>query len=781
MTEVPEAQLQAYCLAALRQAFPHVPSRSFELEKHLKVRLGRSEYHRDGAMHWDAHGRADLVIRYEGRPLAVLELKRADQTLDDEDVEQARSYAIAMLDQPPLVVISNGSTTWVRQTADGKELDAGVRGASMIKAIFENAATLAGSNMEWVIETLLGPRSAVWAEVVRRRTDELVGRLTGDAEDTRRPFPRDLLLWRRATGEVVRRLSGGAKAMVLDGPPLIGKSNVLRHLAVATRASENWAVLLVGASSHGPGLFQRIANLMGAALEWNLSADDVRTWLRRMSRSSSGPALVLAVDGLLAGSAVASDVEELAESGFGGGLRMVVTTDRADRVRLDARGRNETAFGSISEEIGIGPIDDIEFQKAREDAAEAGVLFYGGAELSREYRIAWMLRGVLAGVPMPSQEDHAAVLPATMGLKIMRDARRRLREQEEVARLHRLLARDALAEAVPVSEALALARAGAFLVRRDALSAEGERAARELADRGWVDLRRHAGGEDVVVCRAPEFLMSELARELSVAVETALGTDADGAAALLIVQARGLPFGDLVGAQALVDLAERRGALPFDLVAALMDDAPTTEGLTDRTVAFEIAGEVVRMHFDERGQFAVVDAGGRPLGPYQPAAEFGDAPSMHGDATSWMMLSQLARLRTAFGTPTDRFDFEIMLHVGRCAFPLIRSSPDITMPHETQSLGSHGSVLTARCALAEPITAAMHKLFAEEWINLGAFLDRVVEAGSLPLTARVHNALANLRTSSDERLKAWVESTLKEVVHPLLARQMRPPADVGDG
>lgn len=772
-TKIPEAQLQGYVLGLVRDALSHLPPASFAVEKWLKFRLGRTSYKEDGTKGWSADGRADLVIYYDKRPLAIFELKREDHPLTPEDVDQGRSYAKVMLDQPPLVIVSNGKETWIRQSWDGQPVDSSHEGAAFVKKLFSNVGKLAGANLAWAIEILMGPEAGVWVETVRQRTDELIARLTGNAADTRKPFASDRLFRRTVTAEIDDLLNQGASLVIVEGAPLSGKSNVLRELAEQNRSSSDKAVFLVNAATRGSGLYQRLANILGDALEWKLSADDVRTWLRRLSRSSRAPALILAVDGLVPGSDVERDLEDLAELGLGSGLRIVVATDRADDIVTDARGRGETALGGIAKVVEVAALADHEFHDVREQLAHDRILFYGGAELSPEYRAAWILRSVLAGGRAPDEEDRAAVIPATMGLKMLRVARQRLDAMVDVARLHRVIAREVVADEETPSAELALSQSGAYVVRRDGLSAAGEQAAASLEEQGWVSFHRHLSGEDVLVFRAPEFFMCELAIAVAEVLGSLVDSDVEEAVAQLIWQSQRFFLGDLVGAQALVDLVKQRKTLPAALIEPLMNDAPTTESMAGMVIGMKTAaGDIMNFRFDDEGGVAPADEHGKPIGPFEPVGEEGPGV-MHGNMTSWMILSQLARLRTALGNDGERFDTEIILHLGRCGIPLVRGGTDNPVAHATQSLGQAGTVLQLAQALAEPLTAAIHKLFAEEWRDLGPFLRAVVEADSLPLTVRVHNALASLRGSADPELDAFVQDTLKMVLHPLLSQQLK--------
>src|SRR5262245_5875392 len=93
------------------------------------------------------------------------------------------------------------------------------------------------------------------------------------------------------------------------------------------------------------GLFQALAKLFAAELEWNLTANDARQWLRRMSSGAAGPALVLAIDGVDPDTVMAADLQELASLRPGAKLRVILTTDRPEALVKAPNGRTETAPG----------------------------------------------------------------------------------------------------------------------------------------------------------------------------------------------------------------------------------------------------------------------------------------------------------------------------------------------------------------------------------------------------------------------------------------------------
>src|SRR5437016_6139229 len=89
----PEAELETLLSSALVLAFPGIPRTQFHHQTRFTVRLGHGEYEVDGMRSWVAAGRADILLLSRGRPLAILEVKRGDQRLTDEDRRQGQSYA----------------------------------------------------------------------------------------------------------------------------------------------------------------------------------------------------------------------------------------------------------------------------------------------------------------------------------------------------------------------------------------------------------------------------------------------------------------------------------------------------------------------------------------------------------------------------------------------------------------------------------------------------------------------------------------------------------------
>ena len=143
--------------------------------------------------------------------------------------------------------------------------------------------------------------------IVRARTAALIAEMTDPPGAAERPFARDFFVPRLATRKVIEALNNGPTFTVVEGAPVTGKTSLLRELALGTADSDHLAVLMLRGS--GPGIFQALANQFAIALEWNITANDARQWLRRMSKGMEGPALVIAINNVGPGTTMAADLE----------------------------------------------------------------------------------------------------------------------------------------------------------------------------------------------------------------------------------------------------------------------------------------------------------------------------------------------------------------------------------------------------------------------------------------------------------------------------------------
>lgn len=99
-----EADLEAEIHRAIARAFPWLSAQSIRHQTKFSFTFGRKKIDVDGAEVSRAEARSDVLLYDGDRPLAVLELKRADVPLTLNDEAQAKAVRCLFLKQPSMSV-----------------------------------------------------------------------------------------------------------------------------------------------------------------------------------------------------------------------------------------------------------------------------------------------------------------------------------------------------------------------------------------------------------------------------------------------------------------------------------------------------------------------------------------------------------------------------------------------------------------------------------------------------------------------------------------------------
>lgn len=773
----PEAELESRLHAALLEAFPNIPRDDLKAQMSFTVCLGHDPYDVDAVADWKKRGRADLILNLRGRPLAVIEVKREDQKLTQGAFVQAQSYANLLNPRPPLVVITNGLETCVYDSHSGDQWDAGDDASGAVQKLLANAGKMAAADKRWAIEALMGRETELWVPAVRKRTSRLVASMTNAPGDAGSPYARDLLFPRKASEVAHRTLldPAGELFTIVEGDPLAGKSNVIREIVEKTKDSSELAVLML--RGNRTGLFQALANLFSAELEWDLSPSDVRQWLRRMSLGDSGPTLVLAIDGVEQSSGMAADLEELPSLAQGSRLKVILTTDQVDALTKAANGRGETALGECACVVTVGTLDLDEFNCAREILAEFGMVFHPGAELAYEYRAPWLLRFLFDDVAREGDLGWARLYPPALGIELITLARKFHKGQHDLERGYRLLARGMLADEEVIRSELALAVSNGFLIRQDVLSSEARAAAEKLQSTGAVRFYRHPTGEDVVVPTVPAVFLSELGRAAADELIVRCKDDPEEAGVWLGWRLDSTYLADLAGAEALRYVAQGAGGLSSLVIKGLFSITPVSaQAPVGALLGYQLPdGSMMELKIHD-GHLWRADRSGNLLSQLGPIDDcFGKCYSR---LTAWMILGQFARLQTASeDNREERMDADILLQIGQNPFPLCRGNED-NLPYHIHEVNGQ-SMLCGQFGLVEPTTIAIADLLSRPWAGADEWVEYVLKSESQPLIYRVESALKAVQDRSIPDRSEWAGKLRQEKVLPALEEMLLKSAQNG--
>ena len=772
-----EATLEARTHGALRRAFPFLREDDVEHQTTFSIRLGTKRITVSAEEEVQTErGRIDILVKWRAEPLAIMELKRAGTALEADDEAQGLSYARLVSPPAPLVVVSNGEHCRLLETYTGKPWTPEEPSEKAFAELTKRASNAAAGELKTAVKRLMGTDARVWGQAIRDATAAVLENLSGRWGESLRPFVQGFLVPRKATREVVSRLQAGRRVVLVEGPPLVGKSNVLRELCEGTKARGDVVALFVEADV-GRSICQVVADILAEELGWPVREEEARDWMRNVSRTE-GTRLVLCVDGIAEEDGLRTEIADLCSGQFGPALQLVVAVDEtvAERLVLDSRGRSESAIGRRAARVQLDALDDDEFAAATRILRAHRAQVMRGGEFAREYRAPWVLRAAMAKIVREAEYrrgELAAWMAPFMGVELLWHARERLIDEEMRGRLL------AVAQAViddgqdpnrPLS--LIVEASAAYIVRRKTLRSYADaRAIDELVAGGY--LRPVVRGQTIraLLVRTPELVATMVALVIAEELEKRTERDVQDAAEWLVGAANSLPLGDVVAAQAVLDSINRRVGVPHSLMVALFKHVPGEQAARPGMGASLplLGGGMADLRFREDGAIELeVD------GHVETWEEDGEDLGTLHDFGGWMILSHLAGVPLCFegeGGREMRMDEALLHGVGRCEMVLHRPDPrDIVRGVPVHDVPGHGSIVCSEAGIVEPITMSMFRFLsargeqAEDWVRESASED------SMALIVRMAIALGHMAQLADGESSAFGQRMLDEVLGPALAR-----------
>jgi hypothetical protein len=767
-----EADLESTITAAIASAFPRLSSADISHQVEFTIRLGHAKITANGRESWTKRGRADILLTYLDQPLAILELKKPGVALDADDGEQGLSYARLLPVMAPFVVVANGESSRIIETFTGQPWTADTPDAKAFEALVASAAKVAAGDRHAAITTLMGSDPQVWTSAVAAASRAGVAELTATAEHPLRPFG-PLKVRRLATHEVARKLAAGARLVLVSGPPLSGKTNVLEQLVRMINPQVAGGLFLECGAGE---VFRKVADLLADTLNWPVDPEAARTWVRQVSRAG-GPLLLLAIDRL--DPEDRDDVrmvEDLTSGAFGPALRVIIGLDEdaTRRALQSADGRRESPIGRRAEVVEVTDLAEPEFRWALDALAALDMGIMEGGQHSPDLRKPWLLQAMatrLSGI----KREGIGVFPAVPGLEILAQARANFTDPE-LRRRYGALARAITADAQDESKpyAMTLQLTSRYFVRRATLDVTLQAADADwLLRQGYLTPSIADENIAIVTIALPELLASELARHLAVELRAMVYDNPKLAAEWLAGAASNFLFGDIVAAQAVLDLASGNGRVPWALYNALAEMTPLREATNvgQHLIGWVKGLGLVEIRPQEDGS-AIVTVDGEDHTAEEVGGDAGSYVNIHG----WLILAQLASRR--FVVEHDgrqhRLDAEVLLLVGTADFVLRQPRNDIlidSLPvHDTDD---GGQFVCHTAGIVESVTQSILRyLNSEPPENRDAFIETAMELDSIYLTARLDIALRMLVRSAFSDTAAWAKQVLASTVRPALLRHI---------
>ncbi|MDO8142594.1 MAG: SEC-C metal-binding domain-containing protein [Candidatus Brocadiales bacterium] len=750
-----ETTLEARVNAEIQKHFPSIAHLNITHQKHLTLQLGhRANIKIDGLKQAKAIGRLDILLSLDNKPLAILELKAPGEPLTEDDRTQGLSYAKLLTPQAPLVIVSNGEEAKFYQTYDGKIWNPTTKDEESVRALFSHALSSAANERKEAVRLLLGKQPYVWRTLFRRYTEAALSQLEGAVDDYTHPLTKDFIIERSIVSEICDSIINKESLLVLVGPPLSGKTNVLAQVCRASD-SDKLIPIYIDAGSTSYGIFQHIANQFTRELYVQVQPSEIRQWIFHSIQSIDGH-FVIIIDGwtsVVTGT-LKEDIDELINI-LQSGQTLSVLMSMDDTVFTETKnisGRPTcSAIGRNAKVIQLNPLNDNEFESARSLFNDQFLAcFHPGAQFNLDFRIPRFLRLIASWVNKSENKavvdkdySQIKVIPSVTNFLVFESWNQYISHPGLESFFQDLAKAYILDKGNRIDNpTLTLMSHGkGHIVRATAEKVLGHDKISTLLLQGHVEIVRGPHGKVLVLPKMPEFLAA--AASYVIADDCLSVKNFDDAYAMLVEESESFPYGDLVGARALLEISKRDYDLANNFIFKLLNDEPERSRLSE--------GSRALMYFEDVGEVNVY---------------FGKGTSelVIGNIHPWNILSHFAAV--------DSADPQLMIMATIGSYPkiLIRPYPapiKQTPGFHVHDISEHGSVLCHKSGIIEPITYAMQCGFyhiPEDMLRLCLFAK---ENNLFFLAHRLNMAAISTETCVDKAV-AHASEKAQKILRPVV-------------
>ncbi|MEI9402617.1 type I restriction endonuclease [Mesorhizobium argentiipisi] len=763
---VSEATLEARLAKFVAATFPGL---AIDLQETFTIRLGHSDHAIGSKQTW-AGGRADILIRNGGKPLAVIELKAPDESIDKDAVRQALSYARLVEPMAPLAIVTNGVETSILRSFDGAVVDTETFDEAAVAARFKDASQLAGAIYDDAVRDLLARDDIVFADLLRSASVRALDQMTGDVRDLTRPLCKEFSIPRTAVEALAESIHAGNRVTVLVGPALSGRTNVLAQLCA--RGDLTPIFVDAVAADHGPIRF--MANVIAAKLFRSASEDTVRHWLLHRLQQPAAHPIAIVVDGWGGGSGerTRQDVSELIQLCGGNGIAIVTAIDEAWFESLATTGSGQvSAFGREAVRIDLDPLSQPEFATAVQLIAEDWNLHCdSGSQFNADYRQPRILRLLLAQKPLGSppiiDEERMMMsitrVPTVTGPSLLDGAWERIANgtmRDDFLRFAKAFMEDESGQPGDPRAIMLIKGLGAISLQ-GAEAKLGEPRIKRLVDSGLASYLSMPDGDRFLYPRVPEILAKAAAIVIARDILRAninSEEEANDLYDMFIASCGGLPLPDVVGAAVLQELAHDNGDLLPWFIETMLEDRPNVTTIGDGATIIIRAPDGISEELEV------------PLGAGGPAI---------GNDLPFLILSQILALPMARNEVGD-INVSLALEIGASPNFLLRVDERLQewLGLETHDLPGGGSVVCPNAGVVEPVVNSIIQfvqapqlrsrapIMIEQMANYAA-----AEPPRPALALRLWTAFGVLETSVVESIAAAAAKARAEFLKPLFER-----------
>ncbi len=727
-----EQEFQQHYSAAIRSILPTFQNNEVTSQRSFKIKFGHHNVLVDGNAPGERakSGIYDLLLSINNKPIIMLELKRPELKLTDDDRDQGISYARLTDPITPVTVISNGSDFRVYDTFSKDCIDCESLKKDFLLTRVDQAAKLAKSEHKNSILTLIENDQRVLFNLLNTISEQTFKELTGESNDVTKPIINNFCV-PRETLQTLQNAVTEHQFVVLTGDAYSGKTNLL-YQYYQKLVAEQEAILYINCIDFHYSIFRKLTNHIHSLLRFPIDELKLKEWLLIHFNDYTDKKLTIVFDHIRydIDAVMMADISELLDLFKMDGNQIIISTDQSNYQLLKRNNDRvlNTIIGNNFFEVELNGFSTNEFFTANQILDEQyNISFAWGAVYSDIYRLPRIWRLLINDATNERREGYYALIKSIPGIEFLSIFKNTFQlDYELVGDFIKLI--DAFTEGIEQVKTgrlkLMAANLG-IILEPVALKYLDRKQLNRLIYAGYLERRAVPGFQWVLVTKMPELLAGYAVFSLKKKYLNWFKEDFEDAYKSFISCCEFMPYGELVACRFISDIGNE-GELDLfsELANRLYNDEPILEVSTsekDIEIYVQKAGKV-RIKLDE-----------------------GVESKFMGNGFPYLILSQLL-CTGIMGEEGNPHNIRLEL-IGKLADrPLIIRKVDRTFFHdglETIELGRIGEVVKSNIGIVEPITQALYLNMLELPELFEDFFDDAMATKRFQLLHRIYTAARN--------------------------------------
>jgi hypothetical protein len=745
--QINEATLEARINEVLSKIFPTFKEVNVVHQESFSIQFGHHNVSIDlkAPSEYPVRAIFDILLTIDVKNVILLELKKEGQSLTNDNVDQAISYARLTNPMPPITLVSNGSDNWFYNTYTKERLDVTNIDIAFIQKLTDNSFQLALNDFKDAIGVLLNKDDKLFSNVINQISELKFRRLTGELNDFNKPICLNFNIERKIVSEIQTHLSQEVHLVGIIGSAFSGKTNVLYQFFDRTKSDNNYLLYFDG-SDHNYSILQQLANHFTENAKILITKDKIREWLISSLVNNVDKNFYVLLDNFNNDipEIIKSEILELIDIFKGVNQHIVYTIDEFNykKIAYVENRRYKTIIGEQSRIVKLDELTDDEYELANRLLYENfSIVIENGGHYTPEYREPRILRhlaNIYRGDIPKGQYFRIIAVPDLDHLHLLSKNKIYTKQVHE---LYQKISFCFLKESKirKMDADLSMVAFGSGAITTDTFKKHFADDFEQLIKSSFIVIRELRNGMTVIYPKIPELVAEHSIRIISdeILKEKNNGKSYKEICQTLIDLVTPVTFCDLVATGVLVGLSKSlEVALFSELVQELLKIPPRYEKIKKGTKALMYSEGVghIQINFEDD-----VEDGGF-ISNFLP----------------YVILSQIAGYPLKLEKNEDyseyAFHHTLLYTVGSNKNHLtrvfIRSVRNIK-PLESYDWEDVGHIISGHEGIVEPFVQSIQKCFLLIPQEIKILYDRAFEENNFLLIWRIYLAIRSLTDFSD--------------------------------